>query len=353
MTSCSECDLIVVMTTLTEQQVVELRIAHKKTREKRLADRIKAVLMMHAGFTYSQIRQALLLDEVTVRRYWKHYQENGMTGLLEYHYTGGTSRLTTLQEQELTSFFKEHTPQTAKAAVDHIQKTYDAIYSIIGVTKLLHRLGFVYKKPKVIPGKVDRLKQEIFLNTYRETKAELGLQDHIYFLDSTHPQHNAQLAYGWILKGKQYDKYIKTNSGRKRLNLNGALRFGDNTAIVLNEKMVNKEATIRLLETIKHKQKTGKVYLVLDNASYHHAKVVKQWIFHHPRFKLLFLPAYSPNLNLIERLWRFFHQKITYNRYFETFDEFKTTTLDFFKNLNLYEKELSTLLTDNFQLVPT
>jgi transposase len=73
---------------------------------------------------------------------------------------------------------------------------------------------------------------------------------------------------------------------------------------------------------------------------------------HHPRFKLLFLPPYSPNLNLIERLWRFFHQKVTYNHYFETFGEFKDAALTFFKNLKQYEKELSTLLTDSFQLFP-
>lgn len=341
------------MTTLTDQQIIELKRAHKQTREKRLADRIKAVLMVHFGFTYDQIRQALLLDEVTVRRYGKQYRENGITGLLEYRYIGGTSRLTIIQERRLKHFFKENTPQTVKVAVDHIQKTYHVTYSVIGATKLLHRLGFVYKKPKAIPGKVDRFKQEAFLQTYRKTKAELGVKDHIYFLDATHPQHNTQLSYGWILKGKKNNKFIKTNSGRDRLNLNGALRFSDKTAIVLEEKTINKEATIHLLETIKQKQKTGKVYLILDNASYHHATVVKRWIFHHPRFKLIFLPSYSPNLNLIERLWRFFHQRITYNHYFETFDKFKNTTLDFFKNLNLYQKELSTLLTDNFQLVST
>ena len=145
---------------------------------------------------------------------------------------------------------------------------------------------------------------------------------------------------------------MKTNSGRERLNLSGALNFKDKTAIVLEEEAINKETTIHLLETIRKKQKTGKIYLILDNASYYHARIVKRWILHHPRFKLLFVPSYSPNLNLIERLWRFFHQKVTWNHYFETFEEFKSTTLTFFKNLKQYDTELSTLLTDNFQLLP-
>jgi len=340
------------MPALTEEQVVQLKLAHKQTREKRLADRIKAVLMFHFGFTYSQITQALLLDEVTVRRYFRKFQEKGIDGLLEMRYQGGKSNLTLIQEQEIKEFLKVNTKRTAKEITDYVFRTYQVQYSVIGITKLLHRLGFAYKKPKIIPGKIDRLKQEAFLKTYQETKSKLGLNDRIYFLDSTHPQHNTQPSYGWILKGKANDKFVKTNSGRERLNLNGALNFNDKTALVLEEETINKEATINLLEAIKKKQKRGRVYLILDNASHHHAKVVKRWELHHPRFKLLFLPAYSPNLNLIERLWRFFHQKITWNHYFETFEEIRNTSLNFFKNLNLYEKDLSTLLTDNFQLIP-
>lgn len=338
---------------LTDEQVIQLKLTHKQTREKRLADRIKAVLMVHVGFTYYQIRQALLLDEVTVRRYCKQFARKGIEGLLEYRYTGGKSRLPEGQEAELKLFLSEHTKRTAKEVVDHIVKTYGVAFSVIGVTKLLHRLGFTYKKPKLIPGKADCVKQDIFLKTYRQTKERLRVNDCLYFLDATHPQHNTKPSYGWILKGKQHDKFIKTNTGRDRLNLNGALNFSDKTAIVLEEKTINAEATINLLEAIGKKQKRGRVYVILDNAKYHHALLVRRWCLHHPRFKLIFLPTYSPNLNLIERLWRFFHQKVTWNKYFETFEEFKTTTLAFFKNLKQYETELSTLMTDNFQLLPT
>jgi len=337
---------------LTNEQIQILRQAHRTIRDKKLADRIKAILSLNAGHEYSQVAQILLLDEVTLRRYIKSYQEKGIDGLLEMRYRGGKSNLTLIAEQEIKEFLKVNTKRTAKEITDYVFKNYQVRYSVIGVTKLLHRLGFTYKKPKIVPGKVDQLKQEVFLKTYQETKSKLNSNDRIYFLDSTHPQHNTQPSYGWILKGKANDKFVKTNSGRERLNLNGALNFTDKTAIVLEEKTINKEATINLLEAIRKKQKTGKVYFILDNASHHHAKAVTHWLLHHPRFKPIFLPTYSPNLNLIERLWRFFHQKATWNHYFETFEEFKNTSLNFFKNLNLYEKELSTLLTDNFQLLP-
>lgn len=337
---------------LTEEQVIQLKRAHKQTREKRLADRIKAVLYVHFGLTYAEIAKLLLFDEVTVRRYCKQFEKKGVDGLLDYRYTGGKTRLTTSQEAELKVFLRDNTKRTAKEVVDYVEKTYGVTFSVIGITKLLHRLGFTYKKPKVIPGKVDRIKQEAFLKTYQETKEKLGLNDRMYCLDSTHPQHNTQPDYGWILKGNHNDQYIKTNSGRDRLNLNGALNLNEKTAIVLEEKTINAEAVIHLLEAIAKKQKRGKVYIILDNAKHHYALKVRRWRLHHPRFKFLFLPAYSPNLNLIERLWRFFHQRVTWNQYFETFEEFKKTTLSFFKNLKQYEKELSTLLTDNFQLLP-
>lgn len=336
---------------LSEKQVLELRLAHKTIRDKKLADRIKAVLSLNAGFEYSQVAKILLLDEVTLRRYVQKFQEEGVDGLLEMHYVGGLSKLTSSQEVNLKRYFKQHTALTALAVVNHLAKRYGIKYSVIGATKLLHRLGFVYKKPKVVPGKADRLKQQQFLEAYRQLKNDLGSKDQIYFVDSTHPSHNTQLSYGWILKGKKNDKYIKTNTGRDRLNLNGALNLNFGTAIVLEEKTVNSGSTINLLENIGRKQKGGKVYLILDNASHHHARVVGRWLLHHPRFKLIFLPPYSPNLNPIERLWHFFHQRVTANHYFETFEEFKNASLDFFKNLKIYQKELSTLLTDNFQLV--
>lgn len=337
---------------LTEEQFQELKLAHKTQKEKRLADRIKAVIMLHLGFTSSQIIQALLIDEDTVRRYGKSYQEKGLEGLLEMRYSGGSTRLSLGQEQELKLFLTNNTKRTAKEIGDHVVKTYRVKFSVIGITKLLHRLGFAYKKPKLLPGKSDFQKQAEFLKKYLEIKSKLKEADQVYFIDSTHPQHNTKPSYGWILKGKGNDKFVKTNSGRERINLHGALSLKDHRAIVLEEKTINHESTLRLLKRLKRTHPHGQIYLILDNASYYHAKEIKPWISKHRRFKPIFLPAYSPNLNLIERLWKFFHQQVTWNHYFETFKDFRQTSLKFFRNLKSYEKELSTLLTDNFKLVP-
>lgn len=69
------------------------------------------------------------------------------------------------------------------------------------------------------------------------------------------------------------------------------------------------------------------------------------------KIKLVFLPAYSPNLNLIERYWKFFKKKVLYNRYYEKFEEIKEACERFFRQSRRYLKELRSLLTENFQII--
>lgn len=337
---------------LTPEQVSSLRFEHRHLKDKKLADRIKALLSLNTGFAIAEVASILLLDEVTLRRYVQKFQEQGISGLLECHYHGGKSHLTVLEQNALETYLVTRTLTTAKQVQDYILKTYGKKYSVLGVTKLLHRMGFTYKKPKIVPGNVSVALQQEFLKKYTEVKETLRTNDQIYFSDATHPTHNTKPSYGWIKKGKRNDVYIKSNTGRKRLNVLGALNIQNKQAVVIEEETINAQAITHLLEEIKQKQTHGKVYIVLDNAKYHHARLVKNWLLNHPRFQLIFLPPYSPNLNLIERLWRFFHTKVTNNYYFPTFQEFKEVSMQFFQNLHHYKQELDTLLTENFQTLP-
>lgn len=199
---------------LSDQQILVLKQAHKTIRDKKLADRIKAVLSLNAGHEYSQVASILLLDEITLRRYVQKFQKDGLDGLLEVHYTGGQTTLTLAQELELREYLQTNTKRTAKEVVDYVFRTYEVKFSVIGITKLLHRLEFTYKKPKIIPGKADRVRQQQFLSVYEGIKTNLGSRDQVYFVDSTHPEHNTKPSYGWILRGKANDKFIKTMSSK-------------------------------------------------------------------------------------------------------------------------------------------
>jgi len=109
---------------------------------------------------------------------------------------------------------------------------------------------------------------------------------------------------------------------------------------------------IRLFSQLQRKQKIGTINAIVDNASYNHSKELKAYFKKHKRIEIYYFPAYSPNLNIIERLLLFFQKKMLYDCYYPTFNEFKTACLEFFKNINQYNAELKTLLTDSFQLLP-
>lgn len=338
---------------LTAQEVVILREAHYDSQFRKRADRIKAILFLNQGFSFEQTAKLLMLDETTIRRYEKEFQQGGVDLLVEDNYSGSESFLTTEEQQALTLYLKQHTLKTVKEVVFHVLKTYGKKYSIEGMTHLLHKLGFVYKKTKIIPGKLDPLKQEQFKKDYQALKENLNPQDKIYFLDASHPHHNNKSSYGWIPKGEE--RWIKTNTGRKRVNINGALTLNDldgPTVITRLEETINADAMILLIKNLEEHQPEGEIYLILDNARYNHAIKVSNYIKESGRVHLVFLPSYSPNLNIIERLWLFLHQKILNDHYYETFPEFKQAVLNFFQNINIYKQELRSRLTDSFQTIP-
>lgn len=334
---------------LTAREVLILQEAHHSAKFRKSADRIKTILLLNKGLSYSQVAEILMLDETTLRRYREGYKSKGIDGLLESRYQGSVANLTKEQEAELKKHLKEKIYQTVKAVIAYVEKTYSISYSVEGMTHLLHRMKFSYKKTKVIPGKANGEKQERFKEEYTELKATKKPEDKIYFVDASHPHHNNRPFYGWIYKGEE--KAIKTNSGRKRINLNGALNIEDMDITVLSEETINSHAMMRLILSLEEKQPTGEIYLILDNARYNHSYELQLFLEDHPRVHLKYLPAYSPNLNTIERLWKFYYKKHQ-DMYFEKFKEFEAEVLSFFKNINQYNAELKTLLTDSFQTLP-
>jgi transposase len=222
-------------------------------------------------------------------------------------------------------------------------------YTESGMTALLHRLGYVYKKPKLVPGKADPDAQRAFLAQYEKLKQDKGEEDPIYFMDAAHPQHNPVLACGWIKRGEEHA--VRTNSGRQRVNINGAIELARLEPVVRFDDTINAESTIALLRQLEHLNLAATwIYIICDNARYYRSKAVQDYL-KTSRIKLVFLPPYAPNLNLIERLWKFFKKKTLYNRYFETFAEFKAACAAFFANPAKYHQELRALLTENFAIV--
>jgi len=333
---------------LTAKEVSDLKWRHR-TSDRRTADKIKTILMLDKGYSYEEIAKILLLDDSTIRRWHSVYQSDGLEALFQNLYFGSEGKLTLEQKWALSKHLEETVYMTAKEICNYVQNKYGVSFTSKGMTNLLHRLGFTYRKPKHVPGKANPLAQEEFLEKYHELKDAKESEDRIWFIDGVHPLHNSQPAYGWMKKG--YDYTLESNTGRSRININGAYNLEDHKVVIEESDWINAQSTMALFEKLLKEQPLGMIYIILDNARYYRSKVVKEFLCHNPRIQLLFLPPYSPNLNVIERLWKFFKKKTLYNTYYEQFSHFRRSCLNFFKNIEIYNAELRTLMTDNFQVI--
>jgi transposase len=331
---------------LTDEQALELRLRHRTERDGRIRDRIKAVLLYDMGWSYEQIAEALFLSDEAIKKHIKDFEK---AQKLKPANGGSQSKLSECQKLELSQHIDATGYTEAKEIRQYIESQYKVKYTLNGTIKLLHSLGFVYKKPKLVPGKLDNAKQEEFIKQYKELKAQLKETEALYFMDSVHPQYQARNRYGWILKGK--DKTLPTNSGWKRMHIVGAIDINNLNVVQEDKPKINGDYIIEFLQKLEQENKDkSRIYLVCDNAGYHKAKKVKEYLIS-SKIELIFLPPYSPNLNPIERLWKLMHSVVTNNKYYCNFSEFTEAINDFFGNLTKYRSRIATLINDNFQTI--
>jgi transposase len=334
--------------TLVAERLAELRAAHRETRDKREADRIKAVVLLGTGWSAEQVAEVLQVDPNTVRNHFRRYQQGGIKALGQVAFRGSACALDEVQLAALDLHLQAHLYQTAKAVAVWVKDTFKVDYTESGMTALLHRLGYVYKKPKLVPGKADPEAQEAHLAEYEKIKQAKGENDVICFMDAAHPQHNPVLGYGWIKRGENHE--VRSNTGRRRININGAIDLERLEPVVRFDDTINADSTIALFEQPEEFYAVAAyIYVICDNARYYRSRAVQEYL-RDSRIKLVFLPPYAPNLNLIERLWKFFKKKILYNRYYESYDTFRKACEEFFSHPQQYQQELRSLLTENFEI---
>lgn len=155
----------------------------------------------------------------------------------------------------------------------------------------------------------------------------------------------------WQPKGKKGTIMMKSNTGRRRINILGSLNINDHSIIATQtEESCNATSVIEFFQRIKNVYPDKKIVILLDNARYNRANATRDFV-EENGIELLFLPPYSPNLNLIERLWKFSKKKLVNNKYHETFSQFKNTTERFFENIGKYLPELVSIFTQKFQII--
>ena len=190
--------------------------------------------------------------------------------------------------------------------------------------------------------------QAKFLETVLKPRLDAALtgQGHVFFVDAAHFVFGTFLCCLWSFTRI----FVRAASGRQRFNVLGAWNAVTHELIaVTNTTVVNTETMCQLLRNIAAATLTGPITLVLDNARYQHNAAV-QALAEQLGITLLFLPSYSPNLNLIERLWKFIKRRALYGRYHPTFADFQAAIEETIASLpTSHAEQLKTLMTLNFQ----
>jgi transposase len=225
--------------------------------------------------------------------------------------------------------------------------------------KLLKRLGCSFHKASAFLFKADQEKQKEFVAEHERDKPKVQSDGwRRYFVDGVHPLYGMEVVfYCWLLAGQRFE--VGVGGGRKRLNILGAYSPDDQEYLDrrYTDKNLNAQSVIELFTLMMSEHPETKHFRIyLDNARYQHAVILKEWIKETREekgvtFDLRHLPAYSPNLNLIERLWKFL-RKEALQKWHPSFEDMQKAVADVLDNLDRYEEQLSTLMTERFHLTP-
>ena len=332
---------------LSEEQKEYLELRHRYEGDKRVADRIKAVLLKNEGWKNKAIAQALRIHEETARYYitdWtldkKLKPENG----------GSYSKLNDMQSRALESHLEETTYTRVIDICAYIERAYGVRYTVSGLTKWLHQNRFSYKHPKTVPAKADVAKQEEFIEKYIELVADTPANEPILFMDSAHPTMATKVVCGWIKKG--VDKPIAQTASRTRVNVMGAIELTSMNIVSCCPDYVNAETTVAFFDQLKATYPCApSIHIILDQSGYHRSLLVQEEALKR-NIVLHYLPPYSPNLNPIERLWKVMNEEVRNNVFFTSAKHFRDAISEFFETTILKIAQLlRERINDNFQTI--
>src|SRR4051794_13144839 len=337
--------------TASRQDLIEL--ARDGSAAHRLARRANALVLLDDGMSCAAVAKVLLLDDDTIRTWHQLYEEEGIEGLASFGYEGSACRLSEVQQDRLKAWITETLPRTTREVGAWIETECGIVYqSRSGLIALLHRLEMEHRKPQAVSRKLDPDKQAAFIEAYEDLLNHLADDEAVLFGDAVHPTHAVRPVGCWA--PRDLPIAVAQTSGRQRLNIHGALDLETGKTRMMEVATVNAASTIMLLMAIEAMYPSKRmIHLFLDNARYHHAKLVQAWLVRPGcRIKLHFIPTYCPHLDPIERLWGLMHKHITHNRCHKTFADFREAILTFLReqvprNWHAYCDAVS----DNFRVI--
>jgi transposase len=331
--------------TVDQKNILESKL--RMAREASERNRLCVILGHDDGRTIEELAKVLRISHATVCNYLRDFTsgqkaKNDQRG-------GAEPKLTSEQSERLLKHLTETTYLKVKHIRTYVKVNYDVTFSRSGMTKWLQSHGFVFKRPKKVPGKLDPLRQEAFIEAYEALKKSLNPDEEIYFGDAVHPEHQSQAVCGWIKKGIQ--KTLQSTGKQLRLHIAGALCLTGMKVFTREYKTIDADAMIDFFQGLESSSKASTIYIILDNARSNKNKKLEEYL-KTSRIKICYLPPYSPNLNPIERLWKIMREAKLYNRYYESSVEFFKEIRSFFEHdIPKMAHTWTTRINDKFQAI--
>lgn len=335
------------MSYLTESEKNHLEKQFKKTKDLSEWKRLFVILNFNDGKTVQELADTLRISPYTVDGYLRDYTykkktDNDPRG-------GSSSKLDENQSKELKEHLSKVTYLKIKNIRAYVLQKYRITYSRSGMNAWLIQNGFTYKRPQKVPGKLDPLKQEAFVEYYKKLKDSLLPDEELHFGDGTHPQHQSQNVCGWIQKGEQ--KTLQTTGKQRRIHIMGTLRLDGMSVFTKEYETINSDNIIDFFKDIERRSNARCIHIILDNARAGKCKKIDEYL-KSSRIKVHYLPPYSPNLNPIERLWKIMREMKIYNRFYKCYKTFFTEIRKFFNEDIFQIKDiLNARINDNFQKI--
>jgi transposase len=331
----------------TEEEIQPLHHERRPHPDPRVRQRGEIVSLKALGYSHQEIGPMARVSPPTVREALPRDQEGGLEKLKEGPGHQSTSELEAYREV-LEAEFRARPPQTIHEAVDRIEKLTGLRRSPTQGRPFLKSLGMKRLQVGSIPSQAHGEKPAQFLEQKIEPRWEEARQGkrHVCFGEGAPFVWQAFLGF----LGCFTRVFIPAPSGRPRLSVLGAWHALTHEVVtVVTEDYLNAETVKALLHQLKASFGDLPITIFLDNARYQPGQAVRavaaEW-----GIERIFLPSYSPNLNLIERLWKFVKKECLYSQYYETFAAFKSAILECLQETQGKHKDkLAPLLTLNFQ----
>ena len=296
----------------------------------KLVKRIQALLALAQGQNVSEVAEMLSLGEQTVRDYRNQYLFKGMASLVYKAPPGRPRKLTKTQRQQLAEWIKA-SPQgsgytsgcwNTPMIQDLIQRHFGVVYHPHYIATLLKNMGFSYQKARFVSDHLSEAKRLAWRQTRwpkilcqaKQRKALLLFGDEASFAQW------GSLSYTWAPKGQQPE--VPTSGKRKAYKGFGLIDyFSGRFFYKAHAGRFNSESYAAFLLDVLS-QTTQHVVVIQDGARYHTSKAMRAFfVTHADRLTIEQLPAYSPDFNPIEHLWKKVKKEATHLKHFPEFTD--------------------------------